>query len=134
MIQRQNWLLRNTNLSNAAAYDQARKELYRIRHFRETEQRVAREEALSTGAFFGKGPLEIGMQLEDAAYEDWREWAKQQTIAQKQRDTADYTGLEAEESTLEIEVGDQQELQEVAESVPDSKGGQTARGGAAIRP
>ena len=134
MIQRQNWLLRHTNLSNAAAYDQARKELYRIRHFRETEQRVAREEALSTGAFFGKGPLEIGMQLEDAAYEGWREWAKLQTIALKQMETADYTGLEAEESALEIEVEDQAELQEVAESVPASKGGQTARGGAAIRP
>jgi small subunit ribosomal protein S23 len=74
------------------------------------------------------------MQLEDAAYEDWREWAKQQTILQKQMETADYTGLEAEESALEIEVEDQQELQEVAESVPASKGGHTARGGAAIRP
>jgi small subunit ribosomal protein S23 len=74
------------------------------------------------------------MQLEDAAYEDWREWARQQTILQKQMETADYTGLEVEESALEIDTEDQQELQEVAESVPASKGGQVARGGAAIHP
>ena len=74
------------------------------------------------------------MQLEDAAYEDWREWAKQQTIAQRQMDSAAYTGTEAEEPDLEIQEPESAELQEVADSVPASKGGQTARGGAAIHP
>jgi small subunit ribosomal protein S23 len=89
---------------------------------------------MSTGAFFGLGPLEIGMKLEDAAYEQWREWAKQETIARRQLESAAYTGDGAEEVGLEIEEVDQPILQEVAESVPGSKGGQTARGGAAIHP
>lgn len=121
-------------MSVAAAYDKARKELYRVRHFREIEQRVAREEALSTGAFFGLGPLAIGMKLEDDAYENWREWAREQTVALRQMETADYTGAEAEESVVEIQDSEQQELQEVAESVPATKGGQSAKGGAAIQP
>ena len=70
--------MNHTDLSLSAAYDQARKELYRYRHAQEVEQRVAREEALASGAFFGQGPLEIGNYLEDKQYEDWRKWAEKE--------------------------------------------------------
>lgn len=135
VIQRQNHLLRNTNLTAAAAYDKARKELYRVRHHRETEQRVAREEALSTGAYFGLSPLQIGMQLEDAAYENWREWARVQIQEQRQLESAgSNAGLEAEESAADVGEGEQEELQEVKESVPGSNKGQEAKGGVAVHP
>lgn len=133
VIQRQNYLLR-TGLAPAAAYDQARKELYRYRHFREVEARVAREEALAVSAYFGPGPLEIGMQLEDQAYEQWKTWAAKEIAAQKQLQGSAYTGTEAEEPGLEVQEPEQAELQEVAENVPGSRAGQTAAGGAAIRP
>lgn len=84
VIQRQTYLLQNTPLTPPQAYDKARKELYRYRHSREIERRVAREEAEATGAFFGLGPLEVGMQLEDEAYKEWVDWAKKETEALKQ--------------------------------------------------
>ena len=74
------------------------------------------------------------MKLEDKAYEDWRAWAKEQTTLARQVETADYTGLESEENEVSIEGEEQQELQEVAESVPASRKGQEARGGAAFVP
>ena len=143
VIQRQRWLMRNQRvgedqepMSEAAAYDQARKELYRARHAREIEDRVAKEEALATGAIFGPGPLEVGMQLEDAQYEAWREWAKKESAALKQLQGSAYTGNEVgDEASTEAPVEEgQAELQEVVESVPASKQGQQARGGAAVHP
>jgi small subunit ribosomal protein S23 len=135
-VQRQTWLLRHTNLSGPAAYDKARKELYRIRHFRETERRVAREEALSYGSFFGLGPLEIGMKLEDAAYEDWKQWAIKETAALKQLQNSAYTGNEEaeEEMAPDVKRGDEEEFQQAKESIPATKKGQEARGGAPIHP
>jgi small subunit ribosomal protein S23 len=53
------------------AYDIARKEFYALRHEEEVERRVAKEEALWTGAYFGKGALEVGMELEDKTYDQW---------------------------------------------------------------
>lgn len=133
VIQRQNHLI-SEGLAPAAAYDQARKEFYRYRHAREVEARVAKEEALAVGAYFGPGPLEIGMQLEDQAYEQWKAWAAKEIAAQKQLQGSAYTGTEAEEPGLEIQESREEALQEVGGNVPGSKGGQTAVGGAAVHP
>lgn len=133
VIQRQNYLLR-TGLRPAAAYDQARKELYRQRHAKETETRVAREEALATGAYFGPGPLQIGMKLEDHAYEDWKRWAEKEIQALKQLQGSAYTGTENEAAELEIQEPEQEELQEVSSQVPGTRAGQAALGGAAVHP
>lgn len=47
---------------------------------------MAKEEALHYGARFGKSRLEIGYELEDKAYEEWKEWAdKEVTEAEQQR-------------------------------------------------
>ena len=123
VIQRQNWLLFHTPLSPAAAYDKARKELYRVRHFRETEIRVAREEALSTGAFFGAGPLDIGMKLEDLAYEDWRKWAEKEIAALRQLQGSAYTGTEVEDAAAEAIEQPEEVLQEVSEGEPATQAG-----------
>ncbi|WPH01911.1 Hypothetical protein R9X50_00476500 [Acrodontium crateriforme] len=96
VVQRQAYLMA-TGLSEPAAYDKARKELYRIRHFRETEQRVAREEALATGAFFGLGPIEVGMKIEDQHYDNWKIWAEKEITKQQQLQGSAYTGTEIEE-------------------------------------
>ncbi|CZT24656.1 related to 37S ribosomal protein S25, mitochondrial [Ramularia collo-cygni] len=132
VIQRQQYLMHKQSLSEAAAYDRARKELYRFRHAREIEQRVAREEALSTGAYFGPGPLQTGMHVEDQMYEQWKAWAQNEIQAQKALAGSAYTGAE-EEVGLDAEGGEESAaLEEVAGSVPGSRGGVTARGGAAV--
>lgn len=78
VVQRQLHLMETTSLDRAKAYDVARKEFYALRHQQEIERRVAKEEALWTGAYFGKSMLEIGEQLESDAYEGWRSWAKKE--------------------------------------------------------
>lgn len=72
------WLMRNKRMSKASAYDQARREFYQYRHLNEIRNRIAKEEALHVGAYFGKGPLEVGIELEDKAWESWKAWANQQ--------------------------------------------------------
>lgn len=131
VIQRQRYLMHNQSLSEPAAYDQARKELYRFRHAKEVQQRVAREEAMATGAYFGLGPLQVGMKIEDKMYDGWKEWAQKEITAQKALAGSAYTGNE-EENALEIESGEGSALDEVAGSVPATRSGQTALGGAAV--
>ncbi|KXT06829.1 hypothetical protein AC578_7216 [Pseudocercospora eumusae] len=133
VIQRWQYLLTHTQLSSAAAYDMARKELYRHRHYKEVELRVAREEAQATGAYFGLGPLEVGELLEDRAYENWKQWAIKQTQALRALSGSAYSGVD-DASAVEIQEPEQAEPQAVGDSVPGSRTGQTAKGGAAVRP
>ncbi|KAM0715684.1 hypothetical protein Q7P37_009183 [Cladosporium fusiforme] len=135
VVQRQHWLMKKGGLTEAAAYDKARKELYRSRHAREVESRIAKEEAMAYGAFFGKGPLEVGMELENVQYGNWYDWAvKENQMLQAQAANA-YSGNEAEESAAaEIKDPEAEELQEVSDQVPSSQAGQLAMGGAAIHP
>lgn len=123
-------------MTGPKAYDIARKELYRARHAREVEQRVAREEARAVGSFFGLGPLEVGMQLEDQKYEEWRVWAEKEIATIKQVQGGAYTGLENEDQDLALGGEDEQQgqLDAVSESVPASRGGQKALGGAPLHP
>lgn len=121
--------------SKSGAYDIARKEFYAVRHRQDIERRVAREEALFTGAEFGPSALEVGMQLEDQKFEEWRVWATAQITAQRQQAGAAYTGNENTEMDLTPDDPATQEgLNEVSESVPASKQGQTALGGAIATP
>jgi len=120
--------------SKAKAYDQARKEFYELRHQEEVEQRVAREEALSTGAVFGKSALEVGMELESKTFEEWKVWAEQQVTLQEQARSAAYTGLGTQSSAADEEsVSMDAVLNELEpDSVPGSRRGQEVRGGAAV--
>jgi len=96
VVQRQLWLMHNKDMDRKTAYDTARKEFYALRHEEEVERRVAHEEALSTGAYFGLNTLEVGMELEDKSYEKWKVWATKQVEAiTLARDSA-YTGIGTE--------------------------------------
>ena len=93
VVQRQLWLMHKVGMTNSQAYDKARKEFYALRLEEEIERRVAREEAMWVGAYFGKGALDVGMELEDKTYEEWKEWAAKEVEAmERQRDGA-YTGI-----------------------------------------
>lgn len=141
VVQRQMWLLRHTSLSSAAAYDKARKELYRTRHALDIERRIAHEEALAFGAFFGKGPVEVGVHLEKLAYESWKAWAIKEAEVLKQSSAAAYTGEEVEDvetkaTAEQLEPGDQPpvddlQIKGVTGAIPGSKRGLEAKGGAA---
>lgn len=86
--------MENEGLDRNESYDKARKEFYALRHEEEIERRVAKEEATWVGGYFGKGFLEIGMELEDKSYEHWKEWATKEMSAIAQQNAGTYTGQE----------------------------------------
>ncbi|MCJ1475244.1 mitochondrial ribosomal small subunit component [Lambiella insularis] len=134
VVQRQSWLMHNVpNMSKAGAYDQARREFYEERLQEDVERRVAKEEALATGAYFGKSMLEVGMELEDKQYEKWKGWAVQDTAAQKERQASMYTGVESEDAAISAE---DPETLAALDDMGDAAAaqGQEALGGAAVRP
>lgn len=89
---------------------------------------------MSTGAYFGKSAMEIGMELEDKEYERWKEWAMKEVTLLEQRQAAMYTGG-AESSEPEVESNSAEygaALEEVSDQIPAQ--GQSALGGAMLRP
>jgi len=90
-------------MSKNQAYDVARKEFYALRHEEEVERRIAKEEALWTGAYFGKGVLEVGMQLEDQVYEGWKAWATKEVEMKERNRQAAYTSVADAEEVDEVE-------------------------------
>ena len=128
------WLLKNVhNMTKAGAYDQARKEFYKLRLHEDVRRRVAKEEALATGAYFHKSTLEVGMEIEDKQYEEWKKWAIKQVNELELRKNAMYTGQDNESMDLspddpETEAG----LEEISHNLPAQ--GQSALGGARAIP
>jgi small subunit ribosomal protein S23 len=93
VVQRQIWLLENDpHMTKTDAYDQARAEFYALRHQEQVEQRVAREEALAVGAYFGLSQNEIGMKIEDSVFENWKKWATAEAITLQQSRGDTYAG------------------------------------------
>ncbi|KAL2055530.1 hypothetical protein ABVK25_004338 [Lepraria finkii] len=130
VIQRQLWLLHNVpKITKSQAYDQARKEFYGLRLQEDIERRVAREEAMSTGAYFGPSVLDIGMELEDKEYERWKEWAAKEVETMEQRSAAMYTGLvDSEEAALDADPAEYEAaVEEVSDQIPAQ--GQSGLGG-----
>lgn len=95
------------------AYDEVRKEFYRLRHEEEVEARIAIEEARVVGGYFGRTRLEIGMALEDQQYERWKAWAGEQSARidadreQAYQSFGEAADLAAEEEAREDEVQSQ---------------------------
>jgi small subunit ribosomal protein S23 len=81
------------NMTKTRAYDQARHEFYEARLQEDVERQVAKEEAMATGAYFGKSMLEVGMELEDKEYERWKKWALEQMEVTRLRRAAAYSGV-----------------------------------------
>lgn len=130
------WLLHNSpDLSPLQAYDQARREFYELRLQQDVERRVAKEEALATGAYFGKSTLQVGMELEDKAFERWKEWAQKEAILAEQKRGAAATGVAVENESPLLSADDPETeaaLDEIGSSTPAQ--GQDAFGGAIARP
>lgn len=133
-MQRQLWLRHNVDgITPAQAYDQARKEFYDLRLQEEVERRVAKEEAISTGAYFGPSVLDIGMQLEDKEYENWKAWAQKEVEMLEQRNAAMYTGGVQTEAAMDADEGEYEAAhEEVSDQVPAQR--QSALGGAMVHP
>ena len=89
---------------------------------------------MSTGAYFGKSALDIGMELEDKEYENWKVWATNEVALAEQRQAALYTGGEEnEEMALDSDPAElEAAVEEVSDQIPAQ--GQSALGGAMIRP
>ncbi len=134
VIQRQMRLMHDEpSISPAQAYDQARKEFYELRLQEDVERRVAKEEAEATGAYFGKSMLEIGMELEDKVFEEWKEWAAGEVLLMEQKQAAMYTGLDNESmATSPDDLETAAAVEEVVDSIPAK--GQESFGGAPFRP
>lgn len=98
VIQRQQWLIRHERLTRPQAYDKARKEFYAIRHREEIERRIAKEEALMTGAYFAPGPLEVGMRLEDDAFEEWKRYAVERSATLRAMRSSDSGSVDQTEA------------------------------------
>jgi len=121
------------SISPAQAYDQARKEFYELRLQEDVERRVAKEEAEATGAYFGKSMLEIGMELEDKVFEEWKEWAAGEVLLMEQKQAAMYTGLDNESmATSPDDLETAAAIEEVVDSIPAKE--QEPFGGAPFRP
>lgn len=104
-------------MSKAAAYDQARREFYHHRHLAEVRNRIAKEEALHVGAYFGKGPLEVGMELEDKAWENWKAWANQQIEDEQSMRAQMFSGPQNEDAGVN-DLSDAEYDNAVAELAP----------------
>ena len=115
------------------AYDQARKEFYRLRHREDVERRVANEEAQAVGAYFGKSMNQVGMELEDAEFERWKEWATKEVEAERQSRGAMYSGADADSAVLDFDSNEgNAALEEVKAEIPAQ--GQDAMGNAPFHP
>lgn len=89
---------------------------------------------MSTGAYFGKSALDVGMELEDKEYKKWKEWASKEVVLAEQRQAAMYTGgVESADMAVDSNAAEYEAaLEEVSDQIPAQ--GQNALGGAMIRP
>ena len=137
VVQRQLWLRHNVpGITAAEAYDIARKEFYDLRLQEDVERRVAKEEAMAIGAYFGPSALDIGLELETQEYERWRDWAQKEVELVKQKQAAMYTGgVESEDAVLDADTGAGEVdagLEEVSDAIPAQR--KSAQGGAMFTP
>ncbi|KAG8624303.1 hypothetical protein KVT40_007370 [Elsinoe batatas] len=98
VVQRQVWLMQNEGLTKPEAYDKARKEFYKIREAQDIDRRIAKEEAQHVGAFFGKGAIEVGLELEDREFEAWKEWSQNEVTTMRQIQGSVYSGTDNEDA------------------------------------
>lgn len=101
VVQRQLWLMENEKMNKQRAYDVTRREFYRLRQEEEVEKRVALEEARHVGAYFGKSRLDVGMQLENREFENWKIWAGKETASREAANTADVETFGMEDDVTE---------------------------------
>ncbi|KAI1106816.1 mitochondrial ribosomal protein [Jackrogersella minutella] len=92
VVQRQMWMMHSDpSITTEQAYDIVRREFYALRHEEDVQRRIAQEEAQYVGAYFGRSFLNVGMQLEDQQYEQWKNWAGKQIEGIQAEQNAAYT-------------------------------------------
>jgi small subunit ribosomal protein S23 len=126
------WLMKHKGESKASAYDIARREFYAHRHLSEIRSRIAKEEAQHVGAYFGKGPLEIGMELEDKSWESWKRWATVQIEDEQAMRAQMFSGQDEGGEGGDLSSGEYERAVEeltAAGSVPNTPQGQVVAGG-----
>lgn len=123
VVQRQMWLMKHNKLSRPAAYDTARREFYQHRHLEDIRRRIAKEEAMHVGAYFGKGPLEIGMALEDKSWEGWKRWAAKQIEDEQQMRAQMFSGPQTSDEPATEEYDDGEEGENVLKEPKDALSG-----------
>ncbi|KAK8094172.1 37S ribosomal protein S25 [Apiospora hydei] len=98
VVQRQMYLMENVpGITEDTAYDQVRKEFYKLRQEEEIERRIAQEEARMVGAYFGQTFNQVGMKLEDQQFERWKRWATREIEKIQGEQTAAYSSFDASE-------------------------------------
>jgi small subunit ribosomal protein S23 len=112
VIQRQLWLLHNVpNITKAEAYDQARREFYKLRLREDVERRVTKEEAEATGAYFRKSMLDVGLELEDKEYDRWLGWADAEVTRLSQARLAFSGSSDGGDESADSEMLDEAEIE-----------------------
>lgn len=110
-------------MTKTHAYDIARKEYYFHRHLEDVERRVAKEEAMHVGAWFGPGPLEISMQLENKIFNNWKTWALEQVEIENQRSASQYTGTDLDEPEAVAATDEGFGIEDLDPSLPEKGAG-----------
>ena len=129
------WLMKHASLSKASAYDLARREFYRHRHLSEIRSLIAKEDAHNVAAYFGKGPLEIGMELEDRQWENWKAWATKQIEDESAMRAQMFSGQQDEGASAEMSSNEyDQAIEELQPVAPNNPQGQRPMGGVAAHP
>ena len=124
--------MKHQSLSKASAYDVARREFYNHRHLSEIRSRIAKEEALHVGAYFGKGPLEIGMELEDRQWENWKAWAAKQIEDEQAMRAQMFSGQQNEGAGADMSSNEyDQAIEELQPVAPNNPQGKSPLGGVA---
>ena len=124
VIQRQLWLLRNyPELTRAQVYDKARNEFYELRLQEEVRRQVAKEEAMATGAYFGKSLNRIGLELEDKEHQRWTSWAQNKAALREQARAAGSAPIIDEPIDSVFESEPEQEPEREPEREPESEDG-----------
>lgn len=120
------WFMNNIQgMTEVQAYDKARREFYALRQEEEVERRVAKEEAQMVGAYFGKGFLQVGLEIEDRTYEQWKKWAGKQIQNIAAEQTSVYTNFanpEAAEAAEAKETAEAELEGEGEEGEPENTG------------
>lgn len=73
------------------------------------------------GAWFGPGPLEVSMELENKIYNNWRAWALEQVELENQRGASQYTGSELDEFESIAASNDNMALEDLDPSLLESE-------------
>lgn len=89
-------------MTRSRAYDESRKKFYKLRHFEDVERRIAKEEALHSGAYFGLGPNAVSEKLENAKFEKWKVWATERATLRDQQRMAGYSGADSDSDSDEL--------------------------------